>query len=113
MKVPRVRFTIWRLMILIVAVALPLGIWVQVVYRRDQFRDLADWHRGQIKGQMIGRGPPYFISLWPCEFDGTTLRDLTDGERRRDEYHFELYAKYLDASKRPWLAVQPDPPEPE
>ncbi len=28
-------------------------------------------------------------------------------------YNYELYQKYTQATKRPWLPVEPDPPEPK
>jgi hypothetical protein len=41
---------------------------------------------------------------------------LREDERRSKvlaDHHFSLAAKYRAASERPWIAVPPDPPEPE
>jgi hypothetical protein len=93
MKLPRPRFSVRWLMILVavVAVAMPLvpraRKWAD--RRSKEFRRLSAIHEIE---EIIGK---------------------VNAEPTRESYHKELAAKYEWASRYPWLPVWPDPPEPK
>lgn len=63
--------------------------WLRLVRRAARYRELAIYH----------------TLLW-----AETGRA---GETPRSAYHRELSRGYRHAAERPWLPVEPDPPEPE
>jgi hypothetical protein len=44
-------------------------------------------------------------------FEPSTLLNLRPWVKRAD-YHSEMERKWMEAARRPWLPVEPDPPEP-
>ena len=118
MRLPRVRFTVRRMMIVVAVAAMLLGAYEMLgvsLYRRkqalhfglaesDALRELADHERitALIKGQA-----------------GTTARDretkhiaLGEQARKRAAYFTAMKRKYEIAAIRPWVSVEPDPPLP-
>ncbi len=99
MTLPRVRFTIRRLMVAVAAVSISLGLWRLSADRSAK----ADYHRHRIA----------------CSFavadGGVVSRDdqgrIVSPEMSR--WHAEMTLKYQRAACFPWLPVLPDPPEPE
>jgi hypothetical protein len=90
MGMPRVRFTIRRLMVAVAIVAIYFG-WSRWMERRsDRFRSL--WIEHLYKFVEISSPKPL---------------DEVQGY-----YHFKMGEKYRAAMNRPWLPVEPDPPEP-
>jgi len=135
MPVPRVRFTVRRLMIAVAIVALILG--AELTRRRSaQFRLLArsyasaaefdglileggtttfrleDGQIREVHGSSSIRIPTDEGGLVESAIDPTPGYD-EDRLRRRAEYHDFLRRKYDRAARYPWLPVAPDPPEPE
>ena len=47
-----------------------------------------------------------------CETPARTPAEI-EGRRRRSAYWIALKQKYDKAANRPWLPVEPDPPEPQ
>jgi hypothetical protein len=69
-----------------------------IVERTFRFDRLAKYHCSKML--RVGLG---FI-------DSETGRPISIADVRRHEM---LYHKYLKAARYPWLAIEPDPPEPE
>jgi hypothetical protein len=55
------------------------------------------------------RGNP---DLWPG-YSLNQLEDLANSYRKRLDYKKAMANKYENAALRPWLPVEPDPPEPD
>jgi hypothetical protein len=93
MRVPR--FRIRTLMIAVVVVALMLGVarmtWLSIEYRRRAL------DHGSIRLDM------------QVPMDART----SDWVRRFHVYHQAMREKWERAARRPWLSVEPDPPEPK
>ena len=88
---PRVRFTIRRMLVAIAVVAVYLG-WSRWMERRsERFRALWIEHINKV-GEISSPKPS------PREVQGY--------------YHLKMGEKYKSAMNRPWLPVEPDPPEP-
>jgi hypothetical protein len=92
MRLPRVRFTVRRMMIAVAVVGVALGMCLWMVRRSKIFRERSNDH-GRTWAAMMERG------MEP----GNGLAD----------YHRRLSEKYDRAALIPWLPVAPDPPEPE
>jgi hypothetical protein len=99
MKLPRPRFTIRRLMIMIVLVSLILA-GLGLMRRREILLDRSAEHFGP--AAMEG-------SLVMTE-DGPAYTNLST---EKGQWHEAMRRKYLYYGHRPWLSVPPDPPEPE
>ena len=94
MGMPRVRFTIRRLMVAVAVVAIYFG-WSRWMERRsERFRALWIDHINKV-GEISSPKPEL---LRPHEVQGY--------------YHLKIGEKYRAAMNRPWLPVEPDPPEP-
>jgi hypothetical protein len=103
MRLPRVRFTVRRLMIAVAVVGISIGC---AVGRRTAFLARAEGHRVR-SGVFVYHNA-----------DGTSLWEIVgrDGSRiseARRSYHKDMLWKYQRAARYPWLPVWPDPPEPE
>lgn len=105
MRLPRVRFTVRRLIVLVAVVA--VGLWAARMWRLSrEYQELAYRHAyGAATIEHIMQGPP--------------LREAghrDGGPTPREAYHdyeVSLAAKYFRAAACPWLRVAPDPPPPE
>lgn len=117
MRLPRVRFTIRRLMVVVAVVATVLAIGIELrgltvkrhynypirnrlewlVDRRDHFQRLANYHLEKAGERHI---------ILDSSDSGPHLTT------RRGYWHYQLWKKYSDAAIRPWLPVAPDPPDP-
>jgi hypothetical protein len=104
MHLPRVRFTIRRLMIAVAVVA--------VMIRADEMR--RRWTTFSAKGAEYRQRAGF---LWSKANALATISpdDLDQPPRilELSEYYRDLAEKYERAAARPWLTVAPDPPEPE
>ncbi len=87
MRIPRLRFTVRRMLMAVAAVALLFGLLVE---RRQNFRGIAADHASVIK--------PYAATGW-----------ITEAQVM---YHDEMRRKYEWAARHPWLLVAPDPSPP-
>ncbi len=102
MKLPRVRFTVRRMMVAVAVVGTAFGSSVVLWRRAERFRRLAADH-GMFRVR-VNDGPE--CSMW-FKVDGDTTSPV------RDEWRRALAEKYDRAARYPWLPVAPDPPEPE
>ncbi len=102
MRVPRVRFTVRRMMVAVAIVGLASGLW----RRRESF--LEESRRYAVAATL------HPCSLPPEEGTDEYRRWQEEEEmiRRRDDHLLRLAAKYERAARYPWLPVAPDPPEP-
>jgi hypothetical protein len=100
MRLPRVRFTVRRIMLAVAVVAIVLGglrLWCLSAH----YRALAEVHRQKadevVRGTYAGPGGSYHLEwcAWPSP---------------NKEYHLRLKENYERAASRPWLPVEPDPP---
>jgi hypothetical protein len=88
MRMPRVRFTIRRIMVAsVIVIAVVIGARIEIPRRREQFRSLVRHY--------------------------TIHELLTSGDNRLANYYGRLRAKYEYASRHPWLPVKPDSLESE
>jgi hypothetical protein len=95
MRLPRLRFTVRRMMVAVVILAVPLGAIAELRRRHEHYRWLASYHAG--KAGITNMNPSS-----PRPTFGT-LREI---------WRYDLSRKYMEAAARPWLAVAPDPPDP-
>jgi hypothetical protein len=91
MGMPRVRFTVRSMMVAVAVVAIWFGLNSWMGRRAARFRAL--WRDHILKVGEISSPKP-----WPHEVQGY--------------YHLKMAEKYRVAALRPWLLVEPDPPEP-
>jgi hypothetical protein len=92
-RLPRVRFTVRRLMVAVAVVGITLGALAACRSRSARFREIRDRHRAAM---IVGFEAP--------------------GEAApaaRLDWHRAIERKYEYAARHPWLPVAPDPPEPE
>lgn len=92
---PRIEITTRRMMALVAAVAMLLGIWSWMRSRSKYFHNL-EYKYLERASKLDAFGANYRVP----------------GDEKCIYYMF-LADKYRDASERPWLPVPPDPPEPE
>jgi hypothetical protein len=105
MKLPRVRFTVRRMMVAVAVAAMTLAPVAYLERRRERFTSLAAFHASQVVGYEIdGSG-------WRPVFIGRDGRPVSHQKGERDLWHSRLKQKYEEAALRPWAPVLPDPPE--
>ena len=102
MRLPRVRFTVRRIMVLVSIVALIAGAAVEVERRRARFRGMAASYLPEPNPRPSGRSGPIE--------EGEIIRKQ---QACRYLYNKSMHNKYEFAGRHPWLPVSPDPPEPD
>jgi hypothetical protein len=98
MRLPRPRPTIRWMMIVVAVAALLMGgaVGVQrLPHRRATFLSRATYHEGKVRFYWHMRGMD------------------SRARRLRIDYHGAMSRKYRAAALKPWLPVEPDPPEPQ
>ncbi len=126
MPLPRVRFTVRRMMVAVAIVAVSLAfvtMWnraftfgqiaIEHAERERAFRGttslILDYHSRLQTGKLDRFDPrPVDPDKPNASFD-----ELAEDSERRADYHSQLTEKYRLAALYPWLPVPPDPPEPE
>jgi hypothetical protein len=94
MRLPRVRFTVRRLMIAVAIVGLMLGLTLWMKRRSAEFQKKARFYDGM-----------FITMFWQDHSPPPGLaHNLWVGE---------MATKYRYAASYPWWPVEPDPPEPE
>jgi hypothetical protein len=96
MRLPRV--TIRRLLLLVAAMAVVLGILVALQRRSDRFRV---------------RAAEYASAIHTVYFADVNGKDGMVLTASGADYHSDLSLKYGAAANRPWLSREPDPPPPD
>lgn len=92
MRLPRPRFTVRRLMVLVALLGALLGVGIEGNRRMTRFSRRAFYHRVNAMGPGVDLGPAF--------------------ERKR-AWHEQMERKYDYAAGHPWLPVAADPPPPE
>jgi hypothetical protein len=105
MRIPRVRFTVRRLMVAVAVVALLSRVGVEGERRRHRFQRLELDHLIlSVHAEVALQGGPAREFYQPI-----SDRDL----KARVGYHRRMVAKYAWAARNSWLPVGPDPPPPK
>jgi hypothetical protein len=107
MRLPRLRFTVRRLMIAVAIVALLMGgsLWiVQMRTRSASYRQRA--FEFAVMTARSGSGILTKDGRWVSRYDN-------ENDWLRDAWACKLAEKYWGLSHYPWLPVEPDPPPPE
>jgi hypothetical protein len=136
MRLPRVRFTVRRMMVAVAIASLSLGAAAGVLRLsrlQTAYRERAALHAGEMSNlsaqdtriyrareRLAAEGVPDpggYLGLGtrlPAPRERIEeLNDRRNGVLFRWEWHKKMRAKYERAAERPWLALEPDPPEPE
>ena len=127
MRLPRVQFTVRRMMVAVALLGVFFGITVvgnRILQRHRRFRsaashfaNLEDLERDGVRHYEV-MAEPWAKLLEPGKSSGLvydemmTFRVKADASRRKADYYANLVNKYERASTRPWNSVSPDPPEP-
>jgi hypothetical protein len=99
MRLPRVQFTLRRLMVAVAIVGLTVGIGIEGERRRSRFLRIAIDHSHQAILRLSG-------NTW------SPLR-MVEMQKAYAHYHDLMAQKYKRAARYPWLPVAPDPPKPK
>jgi hypothetical protein len=107
MNVPRVRFTVRRLMVAVAVAAIGFGSIAWVIRMRTLS---ADYRRRAKEFERL----TFRIGSTVKTPDGRLVNPHDDENNQlRNAWAWPLAARYLRLSYYPWLAVEPDPPPPE
>jgi hypothetical protein len=112
MRFPRPWITVRRTMILVAVLAIALGAGMM---RRRQLllRERAAYHeRIERKQSEVGRRLEDLARASTTPEGAAEVRADKAYEARIGSYHALLKQKYRHLSARPWLSIEPDPPEP-
>jgi hypothetical protein len=115
MRLPRVRFTVRRMMIAVAvgSIACAAIHWIEL---RGECRREAQWHEGVLEDLETIRTNGFYPY---CSRGGSPVTHLEYNEAtaplhaRLVAHHDIMRRKYERAARWPWLPVEPDPPEPE
>jgi hypothetical protein len=104
MRLPRVRFTVRRMMAAVAIAAALLGPLVYLKRRSDRFWTI------HLEQAALAQGLRNSLARM-------NQRERSDGAvwmgpMERSNYHKRLSMKYREAALRPWLPIEPDPPKP-
>jgi hypothetical protein len=128
MRLPRLRFTVRRLMIAvaIVAVLIVAGLHVETAIRFSRrasihaggevfWREQEQWHREMAKKLLTSHERLKLLRVddtWNIEH-AESFNLEADKIKSWADFHASMKAKYRAAARRPWLPVEPDPPSPK
>jgi hypothetical protein len=102
MRLPRLRFTVRRLMLVVALGAYDTGCrWFSHRQRCLEMTAMHKWASDTFRGRMRNNAPAFY----PTEADRRWAN-------RRAEYHERMALRWTRAAAHPWLPVEPDPPEP-
>jgi hypothetical protein len=108
MKMPRVRFTVRSMMVVVALVALSMWAKFQVEARRTYFSQLVRQYNDQrYKASVLA----YSGSGGAIMFEERMKADAVR-RAKASAYYSDLIRKYERAVRYPWLPVAPDPPKP-
>ena len=118
---PRVRFTVRRMMIVVAIVAGMLGVstWMlRTRVRERRYRAMAAQHAQEAARyqEYMDTYPAFVAELKAggiAEADIPSQFGTIEWRRRRRDHYSALQRKYEEAAIRPWDPVPPDPPEPD
>ena len=115
MRLPRPRFTLRGLMLVVAILAMLLGVWLWGERRRARFSALAWWHDRQVVCVFVGHPGSDGESVWEATSIPQKLGDpqVSPRQQRISTWHHQIARKYYRAARNPWLPVEPDPAPPE
>lgn len=106
MRLPRIRFTVRRLMVAVGVLAILLGIAVQA--RRALLN--YEIYKEKAYDYDTEEGSMRYIYMVHCQ---DSPEEVKERLRRLIQYYGAMKAKYEAAMRHPWIDVEPDPPVPE
>jgi tetratricopeptide (TPR) repeat protein len=120
----RLRFTVWRLMVVVAAVALVTGASreaLRLTRRRATYlKSAAEQARqeaayGQLEQSSLELAETALVAdgMWQVREVARQARKDAVMYQKTAGYHAALKQKYLAAAARPWRSVEPDPPPPD
>jgi hypothetical protein len=129
MRLPRVRFIILWIILVVLGAGTILGVSVEWQRRRDRFlrRESAPELEGELgvewrrrRDRFLGLAEHHEASIRITKECGprylSATNDLGEDVRgwssARIKWHRRLGEKYRLAASRPWMPVEPDPPQP-
>jgi hypothetical protein len=121
LRLPRVRFTLSRMMIAVAIVAMVLGLAVTVQRRRERFERLAAYHSDQCAAwsDEALKGVTCLMGFPATGTDREEVERFTNAfgteaglAKKRALEHKHLYEAYLRAARRPWFGLVLRSPEP-
>jgi hypothetical protein len=110
MTFPRVRFTVRRMMAAVAVAALVSAGWVESARMEAA---MEEW-RLECSLRAIDHSLSASIhsgGRWPCRLTSPPSEPSVI-DPKKAAYHAAMARKWSAAADRPWLAVEPDPPEP-
>jgi type II secretory pathway pseudopilin PulG len=126
MRLPRVRFTIRRIMIVVAIVALLMGgmrlLWLRSVYRKAAlahatFENLARTLQRMVENEGKDERELEIAFGMKVESESEVVKAKRAADARVNqktaEYHAAQRQKYERAASRPWVPIAPDSPPPE
>jgi hypothetical protein len=119
MRRPRLRFTVRRLMVAVAAIGGASGAYLGIMTEgrlAQAYRRRAAEHR--MWEEVHRQSGERFRMLWleaveSKDPEHEDFRSTAEWDEARRRWHGELMRKYEYAASRPWLPVEPDPPEPK
>jgi type II secretory pathway component PulJ len=112
MRVPRMRFTVRRMMVAVAIASMLLGLSVEISARLCQralrLRAEADRHIAWLARRGLERAAD--CAYWhPSATDGPFER----ASEKSVLWHIQMAENYIFSAHSPWWPAPPDPPEPE
>jgi hypothetical protein len=111
MWLPRVRFTVRRLMVVVAVVALVLGTIGYDVRLRKNWHRLARYHADWVGG--LTTDTQYENSREIVTYYKLNGERMTDLEYRLRQWNEQMMFKCFERSRHPWQHFAPNPPEPK
>ena len=107
MRLPRLRITVWWMMVAVAVIAFALA--AAILWQRSEaYRSLAEEH-SNLEYSIL---PPAIFAIGTPERPMLPQGYTADRMFLEAYYHHQLSQKYWNAAARPWLPVAPDPPPP-
>jgi hypothetical protein len=106
MHLPRLRLTIRWMMLAVVGAGTVLGASVELQRHHDRFLRLAKHDEASSRITWVCGRRAYYATNGLGE-------DVRGWSGARIEWHRRLGETYRLAASRPWVPVEPDPPEPQ
>jgi hypothetical protein len=113
MHLPRPRVSLRWLMVAVAIVALVLGVGT-MGWRYLALRTKADFHERMEREQAEKQRAIEDLALAANSPEvAARMRADKAVHAKIENYHSRLKAKYRELASRPWLPIEPDPPEPD
>src|SRR4051812_45108647 len=106
MRLPRLRFTVQRMMIVVAVVSIVLASW-ETWQRRRVYLDYVEVQEVNLEGSLRDLEYAKFLKTRGYASDAGVHSAYC-----RVNHFRQLLKKYERVARFPWLPVEPDPPEP-